>query len=303
VLSLPRKRLIKLIGSKAFIGYLFVIPGTTFVFLLTVYPMARTIWMSFFNLAPGKHIFIGSANYADALKDGVMWLSLSHSVFFTGISVIAHFLIGLGLALLLNNPKIKGEKIFKSLLLIPWLFPSAVVAITWQLIFHPRFSILNAILIKLGLSGFTRMWLAEDSLLPLSCVTLINSWKAYAFHMVVLFAGLKSIPRQLYEVAEIDGASEFKKFLFVTLPGLRPLIITVLTLDTIWTFIYFDLVYLVTRGGPMLSSEVLPTYLYRIIFKRSFFGYGSTLAVIMMLFMVVFALLSLWITIKEEFKS
>jgi len=294
--------LLKKRRKKISSGYLFIVPGVAFVLFLTIYPLVNAIKMSFFNLSSGNNIFVGFLNYQKAFQDQTMWLSMAHSFYFTIFSVSLHFLFGLGLALLLNSVKeYKGSSICRGLLFLPWLFSSAVWCVTWQLILHPQFSILNEIFNVFGLKGLN--WISADSLLPLTSLSIVNGWKFFPFHMIMYFAVLQSIPKELYEAASIDGASGNQKFFYITLPSLYHTIAIVLTIDTIGTFHYFDLIWILTQGGPMNRTEVLSTYIYRKVFTLGNFGYGSAMSVILIVILIAFITLYIKILLKGEFEG
>lgn len=286
-------------------AFFFIAPGVIFVFFLCLYPLGRAIWMSIVETTSDSNSqFIGLTNYKKVFGDKLFWLSLWHTFYFTGISVSLHYFAGLGLALLLDKlgKSLKGN-VLRGFLFLPWLFPSAVWCITWQLILHPHFSVLNELLKTIGLDKLSRGWLTEPTLLPLNSLSIVNGWKFFPFHMVMLFATLQSVPKELYEVAEIDGASGWKKFQSVTWPFLKPITAIVLTIDTIGTFHYFDLVWILTQGGPMNKTEVLSTYIYRTVFRMGSFEYGSTLAVLLMIILSILIALYIRIFMRGEFEQ
>ena len=177
------------------------------------------------------------------------------------------------------------------MLIIPWLIAPTVAAMIWSLIYNP-FGILNGTLATLGVlkGGSTINWLGDPSL-TLFSVTVVNIWRGFPFTMVMLLAALQGIPEELYEAARIDGATGLKSFFFITLPSLKPTMMTVGLLDTIWTFRHFDIIFAMTGGGPMNSSEVLTTHIYNLAFRSMKWGYSSAEAVLMFLLMFVFSVL------------
>jgi len=282
--------------------FFFVVPGVVFVFFLTLYPLGRAIWASFFKVTSGSIIFTGFANYQRIFQDDLFWLSLWHTLYFTVISVSLHFFIGLGLALLLYRlGKSIVSNILRGFLFLPWLFASAVWCVTWQLILHPHFSVLNALFNSLGLSYLSQPWLIDPSLLPLTVISVVNGLKFFPFHMIMLYAAMQNIPIELFEAAEIDGASNFQKFRSITWPFLRQVTSIILTFDTIATANYFDIVWILTQGGPMNRTEVLSTYIYKTIFQLGSFGYGSSLAVVLMIILLVFMMVYMKVFLREEF--
>jgi multiple sugar transport system permease protein len=269
-------------------AYGFLGPALLLLVLLMVYPLGQVIRMSFFEVTLRKETWVGLANYAEILRSVLFWQVLWQTALFTAGSVVFHLLIGMGLALLLHtriNARVRN--LFRGLLIIPWLFAPTVAGMIWVLMLAP-FGVLNGLLTSLGLldSNATINWLGSPSTALLS-VTAMNIWRAFPFFMVMLLAGLQAIPEDVYEAADIDGTTSLQKFWYITIPGLRGIILTILLLDFIWTFRAFDPVYVMTGGGPINSSQVLPTIIYFDAFQKLKFGYASAEAVIM--FLILFA--------------
>jgi multiple sugar transport system permease protein len=209
-------------------------------------------------------------------------------VLFTAGSVGLHLIIGLSLALLLNAKINRSFRtIARGILIVPWLLAPTVAGMIWVLMLAP-FGVVNGFLASIGVldANATISWLGDPSTSLIS-VTAMNVWRAFPFFMVMLLAGLQSVPQQLYEAAEIDGATLRQQFWYITLPELRPVIATIVLLDSIWTFRAFDPVFVMTGGGPMHSSEVLATAIYFDGFQKLRFGYASAEAVIMFLVLFV----------------
>lgn len=279
----------------------FILPAMSLLLLLTGYPLFQVIQMSFYNYEDASNpAFAGIANYAAFMKDPLFWNALGNTLIFTLTSVLLGLIVSLTLALLLNQPinsKVKG--IFRSVLMFPWLFSSTVVAATWILIFNP-FGLLNWILQMVGLTELGQTaWLSHEDY-SLFGVILANVWRGFPFMMLMLLAGLQTISKDLYEAAEIDGANFFQRFIYVTLPQLKNIMMTVATLEIIWNFRSFDLVFLMTGGGPMNSTEVLSTYVYRYAFRTLNFGYASAMAIFMLLVMVLVSVVYLRASLKKE---
>jgi multiple sugar transport system permease protein len=284
-------------------AFFFVAPGVSFIFFLTLYPLGQAMWMSVFKVTSGSITFTGLANYQRAFQDNLFWLSLWNTLYFTVISVSLHFFIGLGLALLLYRlGKSIVSNILRGFLFLPWLFASAVWCVTWQLILHPYFSVLNALFNSLGLSRLSQPWLTDPSLLPLTVLSVVNGLKFFPFHMIMLFAALQAIPKELFEIADIYGASSLQKFRSVTWPFLKPITAIILSVDTIGTFYYFELVWIITKGGPMNKTEVLSTNIYRTVFELGSFEYGSSLAILLMIILLILVVVYMKIFLREEFE-
>jgi multiple sugar transport system permease protein len=269
-------------------AYSFLGPALGLLGLLMVYPLGQVIRMSFYELNLRQETWIGLANYAEILRTPLFWQILWQTVLFTAGSVVFHLGLGMGLALLLHtriNVQIRNG--FRGLLIIPWLFAPTVAGMIWVLMLSP-FGVVNGCLTTLGLldPNETINWLGSPNTALLS-VTVMNIWRAFPFFMVMLLAGLQAIPDDLYEAADIDGTTGWQKFWYITIPGLRGIILTVVLLDFIWTFRAFDPVYVMTGGGPVNSSQVLPTAIYFDAFQKLKFGYASAEAVLM--FLLLFA--------------
>ena len=262
--------------------------------LLMVYPLLQVLRMSFYQVTLRKETWIGLENYAELLQTALFWKVLWQTILFTAGSVTLHLLIGLGLALLLHariNARVRNFA--RGLLIIPWLLAPTVAGMIWVLMLAP-FGVVNGLLATMGLldSGATITWLGSPDT-ALFSVTAMNVWRAFPFFMVMLLAGLQAIPEELYEAADIDGTSPFAKFWYITLPGLRGVITTIVLLDSIWTFRAFDPVYVMTGGGPTNSSEVLATAIYFDAFQKLKFGYASAEAMVM--FLILFTVSAFYV--------
>jgi multiple sugar transport system permease protein len=269
-------------------AYAFLWPALLLLGLLMVYPLLQVIRMSFHEVTLQKETWVGVDNYAQLLQTPLFWQVLWQTILFTAGSVTMHLFIGLSLALLLHS-KINSRfrNFTRGLLIIPWLLAPTVAGMIWVLMLAP-FGVVNGLLASVGIlnASATITWLGSPATSLLS-VTAMNVWRAFPFFMVMLLAGLQAIPEELYEAADIDGTTPVAKFWYITLPGLRGVITTVVLLDSIWTFRAFDPVYVMTGGGPINSSEVLATAIYFDAFQKLKFGYASAEAVVMFLILFV----------------
>lgn len=274
--------------------YLFLLPCLVILGALLSIPLYKVIEYSLYDnviIEPNPK-FVGLDNYKTMLSDGGFWSALFNTAVFTIGSVIGHIIVGTGLALLVNtNIGPRARAIFRSLLILPWIFTAVVVALNWQLLLNP-FGVVNYLLGEVGIIDRPLDWLGNPDLAMWSLL-LISTWRGYPFIMVSFLSGLQSIPDELYEAAEIDGANFFHKFWHVTLPQLRPVIYGVALLDLIWTFQLFPLVWLTTGGGPGRETEVLSTLTYRLAFVNFEFSQASTAAVSILVISALFAILYL----------
>jgi multiple sugar transport system permease protein len=235
-------------------------------------------------------LFVGLENYRTMIADERFIIAVKNTAFFTIVSVIAHLIIGLSFATLLNSELLSKttRTIYRMIYILPWLFTVAIIAILWRMILNPL-GVLNYIIMSLGISQNQTEWLSSEST-ALLAVTFINIWAGYPFYMISLLAGLQGIPKDLHEAALVDGATGFQKFWNVTLPHLKPLIISMSILDLIWTSQQFALIWMTTGGGPLTSTEMLGTYTYKLAFSQYEFSQASTSAVFLFLISMGLAL-------------
>ncbi|WP_308121593.1 carbohydrate ABC transporter permease [Actinotalea ferrariae] len=271
--------------------YGFLTPTGVLLVILMVTPIIMVISYSLLDgvITNKNPAFVGFENYAEVLTNPVFFDAVRNTLVFTVSSVVVHFAIGLAFALMLNSPllgdRIKG--LFRVLYILPWLFTVAIVAVLWRLLLSPN-GVVNYLLGAFGVTDGQTEWLASTST-ALAAVTFINIWSGYPFFMISLLAGLQGIPRELYEAARVDGAGAFKQFRHVTLPQLRPIIISMALLDFIWTTQQFALIWMTTGGGPIAATEVLSTFTYKLAFTRYDFSVASAAAVLVLLMSMVLA--------------
>lgn len=271
-------------------AYAFLGPALCLLLVLMIYPLGQVVRMSFYDITVRTETWAGLGNYAELLGNPLFWQILWQTVLFTVGSVVMHLVIGLGLALLLHTKiNVRIRNLFRGLLIVPWLFAPTVAGMIWVLMLNP-FGILNGFLTTIGLldPNQTINWLGNPQT-SLLAVTVVNIWRAFPFFMVMLLAGLQAIPEDVYEAGDIDGTTPLQKFWYITIPALRGVILTIVLLDSIWTFRAFDLVYVMTGGGPVNSSQVLPTSIYFDAFQKLRFGYASAEAIVMLLILLVFS--------------
>lgn len=275
-------------------AYAYLWPALGLLGLLMVWPLVQVIRMSFFEVTLQQQRFVGLDNYGELLATPLFWRALMQTILFTAGSVSLHLVIGLGLALLLySRINARFTAVMRGVLIVPWLLAPTVAGMIWVLMLAP-FGVVNGLLMSLHVldPANTMNWLGSPET-SLASVTAMNVWRAFPFFMVMLLAGLQAIPDVLYEAAEIDGATAFEKFRYITLPGLRGVVTTIVLLDSIWTFRAFDPVYVMTGGGPINSSEVLATAIYFDAFQKSRFGYASAEAVVM--FLILFTASAIYV--------
>lgn len=271
--------------------YLYLTPTLILLAVLMVVPIIMVFGYSLMDavITTKESHFIGLDNYVEVLTSPKFRTALGNTLVFVIVSVIAHMLIGLGFALLLNSEHISNvtKAIFRTLFVLPWLLTVAIIAILWRLLLNPN-GVVNAILSAIGVVSGHHEWLADPDL-ALGVVTFINIWSGYPFFMISILAGLQGVPRDLYEAAEVDGAGVLRRFWSITLPQLRPIIISMALLDFIWTSQQFALIWMTTGGGPLSRTEMLSTYTYKMAFAEYDFSGASASAVIILLLSMVLA--------------
>ena len=271
--------------------YGFLSPTGVLLIILMVTPIIMVISYSLLDrvIINKNPAFVGFKNYVEVLTDPVFFTAVRNTLVFTISSVVVHFAIGLGFALMLNSPLLgnRSKALFRVLYILPWLFTVAIVAVLWRLLLSPN-GVINYLLGTAGLTGGQTEWLANPST-ALAAVTFINIWSGYPFFMISLLAGLQGIPRDLYEAAKVDGAGAWAQFRNVTIPMLRPIIISMALLDFIWTTQQFALIWMTTGGGPITSTEVLSTFTYKLAFSEYEFSVASASAVLVLLMSMVLA--------------
>ncbi|MGH7807793.1 MAG: carbohydrate ABC transporter permease [Thermodesulfobacteriota bacterium] len=264
--------------------YIFLVPALFILAVVTVYPLFYVLWLSLHRrlLIFDISKFIGLENYAFLLRDDRFWNALYNTVYFTGVSVSLELILGLAIAMLLNGA-FKGKGIMRSIILVPWVIPTVVSAKMWEWMYNPDFGILNYLL------GVNINWLGSP-FWALNAAVFVDVWKTTPFVTLLLMAGLQTIPMDLYGAARVDGASNWYIFKRITLPLLKPMILIVLIFRTLDAFRVFDVIYVLTGGGPGNSTETLSIYAYKTLFQTLQFGYGSTLSVMVFLSVAVITL-------------
>lgn len=260
------------------------------------YPICDVIRTSLYessyesSLGQEKISFVGLKHYKRVFQDRYFFSALKNTFYFAGFSIFFHLLLGLILALLLSQ-KIKFKALWRVLQFLPWLVPQAVGAIVWLLIYQPGIGLISQLPSWLKLIDPKPSWLGNP-LTALTAISITNVWKFYPFFTLNLFAGMQSIPDELYEAAAIDGASSWHRFLYITIPHLKPVILTVCVFDGVWACSRsFDLVWLMTEGGPIGASRVLPTYIYEKAFWGESIGYGAAISIVLTLILISFSVI------------
>jgi raffinose/stachyose/melibiose transport system permease protein len=279
----------KLLRNKKAIIF-FMAPGLIlFTFILFV-PICQSIYYSLCEYKATSITgpkFIGLKNYADLLKDGTFWIALKNSFFFLVFSCVTQLIMGLFLAALLTNIE-KGRNLFKNIIYLPCVLSSAALGLLWMFIFSPKFGI-NKLIETMGVTDFVKngpLWLMDTHgfiVLPMWVIAFVALWQYVGQSMMLYMAQISGISKSLYEASYIDGCSKAKSFRYITLPLIRPMVATAMSLNAIGSLKFFDLVFNMTEGGPNHRTEVLATHLYQQGFKYSKYGYASAIGVILLI--------------------
>jgi multiple sugar transport system permease protein len=278
-------------GVRSLTPYGYISPTLLLIFVLMVIPIAMVVSYSFQDnvIVQKNPVFAGLANYTKVLTDPVFLTAIKNTLIFITVSTIAHLVLGLTFAMMLNTRLLSGvtKGIFRIVYILPWLFTIAVVAVIWRLMLDP-FGVINYILTTIGVLQSEVNWLADPST-ALWALTFINIWSGYPFFMISLLAGLQGISSDLYEAAAVDGANPVQQFFNVTIPQLKPVLISMAVLDLIWTSQQFALIWMTTGGGPLNVTEMLSTYTYKQAFSSYEFATASASAVIVLLLTMIMA--------------
>jgi multiple sugar transport system permease protein len=269
--------------------YAMLSPAVLVTLAIVFFPMLQTAWMSLHDYVlfrPNNFTWVGLDNFKAALSDEVFWISLKHTIIWMCTTIPAQLLLGLATALLLNQ-EFPWRPVARALIIIPWALPSVVIALMWVWIYDSNYGIANELLLRMGLIQQAIPWLADPDT-ALASIILTLTWQGFPFFAVMILAGLQSIPQSYYEAASIDGASAWRQFWHITLPGISGVMMTAVLLRMIWVANSFDVIFVMTGGGPGYSTHTLPLYAFIKARTNLDFGYGSAIAVLFtMLLMVV----------------
>ena len=285
------------------VGLLFALPAFVYMLIIVGYPIISNIVLSVQdvtvrNLARGTKNFVGLNNYIVLFRDEVFRLTISNTLKFTVYSLLFQFIIGFALAVFFNK-NFSFAKPVRGLLMIPWMIPMTVTALIFKFIFSTDVGIVNYLLSSMGIISENIEWLTNPNI-AMGCVIFANIWIGIPFNTILLSTGLTTIPQELYESAAMDGANGFQRFIKITLPLLRSTIESVLVLGFIYTFKCYDLVYVMTSGGPVNSTHLMSTYSYKLSFEMFDYSMGSAAANVLLVILMVVGMVYLKITMEGE---
>jgi ABC-type sugar transport system permease subunit len=256
--------------------------------VFTVYPLLNSLWMAFTdnNLLGSSVEFVGLDNFARLLSDDVFWLSLYHSIVLTVVVVLLQFGLGLILAWAMQQ-KLPGMGAFKSIIMASWVIPVAATVTMFKFMAQPDVGFINIVLRTIGFQDANIYWFGNRAA-AFPFIMLLHLWRNVPFYSIAFLAAMQAIPRSYYEAAEIDGADAWSKFVHITLPGIRSMIIVMVTIHVLWTFNNFDFVYLSTGGGPVNDTDVLPVYVYRQSWDKYDLGYAASIGAVMLILLMIY---------------
>ncbi len=294
--------IVKLFDWKPFLVFACLFPAVGLLTVFLTYPLGLGIWLAFTDTTIGRTgVWVGLENFEYLLEDRLWWGAVFYSVFYTGVATLGKFALGLWLALLLNN-NLPFKSLLRAIILLPWIVPTVLSAIAFWWIYDPQFSIVSYVAIKSGLTDtnidfINTPWHARFSLIA------ANIWRGIPFVAISLLAGLQTISPSLYEAALLDGSSAWQRFRYITFPMLLPILAIVMTFSIIFTFTDFQLVYAITRGGPVNSTHLLATLAFQRGIAGGQLGEGAAIAVSMIPFLVVATLFSYFALARRKWQQ
>jgi multiple sugar transport system permease protein len=296
-LRLPRARvrgrLSQLFEREHVLAGALLAPTLIILTLFIAYPFALGLWLAVTDKVVGRPgIFVGLANFRVNLNDTIFLRAFQNTFVYTFIATILKLVLGMAAALLLNH-HFRFKRIVRAGMLLPWIVPTVLSTLAWQWMFDATFSVFNWMLMNAGLISKRILWLG-DGVLAMGCLIAVNVWRGMPFFAITLLAGLQTVNPDLHEAAEIDGANAWQRFWRVTLPLIKPIMLVVVLFSMIATFADFQLIYVLTRGGPYSSTHVFGTYAYEIAMRAAKLGQGASISLTLFPFLLVVIVFQLW---------
>lgn len=282
----------RFLDRESSLGVILMLPGALLLMVFMAYPFFLGIWLSLTDSTIGRigH-FIGLRNFIDLLSDTIFHQTARNTFIYAMVTVPFKALLGLGLALILNN-RLRLSNIVRAAVMMPWIVPTALSSLGWFMIFDPVFSPISWLFKSLGVISKNINFLG-DPRFAIASVCLANIWRGIPFFGITILAGLQAVPQELHEAAAIDGANVWHRFLHVTIPAIRGVILIAALLSIIWTFADFQLIYILTKGGPANQTHIFGTYAYQIGLSATDIGQGAAIALYMFPILSIFAILLL----------
>ncbi|MDI3548630.1 MAG: multiple sugar transport system permease protein [Halanaerobiales bacterium] len=289
-------------NNTSLFGIILIAPLLLWIVATIVYPLIRSVWMSFTDVdfLGSNSSFVGFNNYIDLIKDIEFWSAFGKSIIWTIGNALLQVILGFATALIINQ-QFKGKKFVRTWIILSWIIPTIVLAIIWRWVLNSSFGILNYILQALNLIDQPINFLGSLQM-AMPTVIFINTWRWFPFLAIIVLAALQTIPADPYEAADIDGANSLQKFIYITFPMLRPTLSVLGLIGTLWSINIFDVIYMLTRGGPAGGTETIPVFVYQKAFQEYAMNKASAAAVLLFLFLLAFVLFYIKVepTFKEE---
>ena len=270
--------------------YLFILPTFILIGLIVAYPILQALYLSLLDVQfiNPQGNFVGLRNITNILQSSIFWLVFRNSAIWTAVVVLFQFGLGLATALLLNQ-EFYGRAFARALIILPWVTPGVITGLLWRLLLEPNLGIINGILATLGVPNPNIPWLSQPSTAMLGVIASAI-WKGTPFSTVMYLAALQGVPEELLDAAKIDGATGWKRLLYVIIPSISPVIRITVLLTTIWTANYFDIIYVMTEGGPINQTHIFPTYIYELGFRRGKTSMAAAFGLVTAALLLVFSL-------------
>jgi ABC-type sugar transport system permease subunit len=270
--------------------YLFILPTLVLIGLVIIYPLQQAVYLSLVDVSfiSPQAKWAGLKNLLNVVQSPTFWLVFRNSAIWTVVVVVFQFLLGLATALLFNQ-NFKGRTVARALIILPWVTPGVITGLLWRLLLEPQMGIVNGVLATLGVANPSIPWLTQASTAMLG-VIVSAIWKGTPFSTVMYLAALQGVPEDLMDAARIDGATSWKRLLYVVIPQIGPVIRITVLLTTIWTANYFDIIYVMTQGGPLNQTHIFPTYIYELAFQRGKTSMASAFGMVTAILLLVFSL-------------
>lgn len=275
--------------SNSVFAYFLLLPTLILIGVIIVYPLGNAVWLSltnrtFINPTP---TFVGLENYLDILRSDTFRQILFNSLLWTLSVVALQFIVGFATALLLNQ-QFRGRSLARALIIIPWVTPGVIAALLWRLLYEPQLGIINGTLANLGVPNPTIPWLSQSSTAMLA-VIIAAMWKGTPFSTVMFLAGLQNVSQELLDASKVDGANFWSRLRHVVVPEMMPVFRTTVLLTTIFTFNYFDLIYIMTGGGPLRDTQIFPTWIYELAFAQTQSGLAAAYGILSTIILLIFS--------------
>ena len=286
-------RLGRLLEREHVLAGVLLAPALVILTVFIAYPFVLGIWLAVSDKVVGRPgAFVGLENFRVNLNDAIFLRAFQNTFVYTFIATFFKLVLGMLAALLLNH-HFRFKRIVRASMLLPWIVPTVLSTLAWQWMFDATFSVFNWVLLNVGVISTRILWLG-DGTLAMGCLILVNVWRGMPFFAITLLAGLQTVNPDLHEAAEIDGANAWQRFWRVTLPLIKPIMLVVVLFSMIATFADFQLIYVLTRGGPYSSTHVFGTYAYEIAMRAAKLGQGASISLSLFPFLLVVIVFQLW---------